>query len=285
MKCSLFTLVIFLSSIAILSSQSIRFLDVVQKPDPEVSVEATINERGGYIAFDRVYRNGCVGGYQVKVTFSKSLNLLQPGETFQATLTCEHCNTPCGYKWDIVGLFASNNVKSIDQYPNYVKNENIEFVSSSNGSSNVADWEGGHQNTIITLRYNPKKDVPLTAIKISVARVHEIFIVFETGSQKPPPLVQNGKPNLSCPWKSKYGDIYWNEGYYGSPYKTISGELYQRNGIWVYEGNWGRDGGSGWGKVFFEFTSANEFTGYYTNKNGSKQTKWTGSGECLLIKP
>ena len=283
MKYSLFSLFIFLCTSITLSSQSIQFLDVVQEPDPEVSVEASINERGGYIVFDRVYRSGCVGGYKVKVTFSKSLNIIQPGETFQATLSCEDCNTPCGYKWDIVGLFDSNNVTEIDQYPTYVNNGNIEFVRSSNGSSNVADWKPGMQNTIITLKYEPKKDVPLTAIKISVARVHDIFIVFKTGSKKTP-VDGAGKPNLSCAWKSDFGDIHWKEGYYGGTHKTLSGELYLKNGIWVYEGNWGRTKGSDWGKVYFEFTSATEFTGYYTRKDGTKRNVWKGKGECLLIK-
>jgi hypothetical protein len=288
MKTPMLSVFTFLLTLVTVQSQSIRFLDVVQKPSPTVSVEGNINERGGYITFDRVYRSGCTGGYKVKVTFSKSLNMLQPGETFQATLSCEHCNTPCGYKWDIVELFAANNVTAIDQYPNYVKNENIEFVSSSIGTSGVADWKPGMQNNVITLRYNPKKEVPLTAIKIVAAGEHEIILVFASDNQTPPPPPPvpgaSGKPDLSCAWKSTYGDIHWSEGYYGSPYKTISGELVQRNGTWMFEGQWGRNGGSGWGKVVFTFSSPTEFTGYWTEKDGTSQTAWTGSGECILIK-
>lgn len=282
----------FTLSFSSLFAQSIRFLDVVQKPGREVAVEAHINERGGYISFDRVYRSGCTGGYKVKVTFSNSVNMLQPQETFQVTLSCEHCNTPCGYKWGIVELFPANNVTSIDQYPDYVYNENIELVSTSNGSSGVADWAAGRQNNIFTLKYNPKKEVPLTAIKIRVASEHDILIVFaseghkvpDTSSQSIPVSDSTGKPDLSCAWNSTYGKIYWDEGYYSSKNKTFSGELFKKDGIWVYEGTWSRNGGSSQGRIFFEFNSVNEFTGYWTTKDGSGKTKWTGKGECLLIK-
>ncbi len=266
-----------------LNAQSIRLLDIVQKPSPNVAVDASINERGGYIAFNRDYQPGCTGGYQVKVTFSKSLNMLQPGESFQVTLLCEQCNTPCNKKWRIVDVLAANNVTAIDQYPNYEKNENIEYVSSTNGTGLVSNWKGDDRSTIVTLKYNPKKSVPLTAIKIVAAGDHEVIIVFSTGNDQGPPP-PGGKPDLSCAWESSYGNIYWTEGYYQTTSKTLSGELYQKDGVWVYEGTWGRTSSSRWGKVFFQFTSANEFTGYWTEKDGSKKTEWTGKGECLLIK-
>jgi hypothetical protein len=64
-----------------LHAQPIRFLDIVQKPSKTTNVEAQLNERGGSISFDREYRTGCVGGYRIQLSFSTSLNMLQPGET------------------------------------------------------------------------------------------------------------------------------------------------------------------------------------------------------------
>lgn len=286
MKALHLNIFIFLLLIGTLPSnaQSLRFLDVVQKPSQDVAVDAQINERGGYISFDRAYRSGCIGAYKVKVTFSKSLNTLLPGETFQATLSCENCNTPCGYKWSIVELFGASSIRSIEQYPNYIYNENIEFVSSSNGSSGVADWQAGRQNNIITLKYNPKKEVPLTGIKIVAANYHEIFIVFATGSNVSNTTSTNTeKPNLSCAWSSSYGDIHWNEGYYSTTTKKISGRLFERNGTWFYEGTWSEINiVKSTGKVFFEFTSPTEFKGYWTEDGSSAQGNWTGSGNCLL---
>lgn len=259
--------------------QSIRLIDIVKKPGTTVPVEAQLNERGGYISFSRTYRSGCVGGYKIKLTFSKSLNLLQEGETFQATLNCEDCSTPCGYKWNIISLLAGNSTTNLDKYPNYVYNGNISTTGSSKGSSGVYDWDPGMMTNTISLKYEFKKDVPLTTIKIVVAGEYEIYYVFETMSNKGSDS-DLSKPDLSCPWKSSYGNIYWTEGYYGSRSKTISGELYLRNGKWVYEGKWGRNPEGRTGKVFFEFDSPTTFTGYWSEGNGSRQTAWSGSGTC-----
>lgn len=267
-----------------LNAQSLRLLDIVQEPSPTTSVTANLSEQGGYISFNRTYRSGCVGGYKIKVTFSTPLSMLQPGETFQATLNCEDCSTPCGYKWRLVDLLAANNVTAIERFPNYVANENIELVSSSINSSGVNDWEPGMRTNIITLKYEPKKMVPLTAFQIVVAGDHKITFVFEMGPGGSPDPVVAGKPDLSCPWKSSYGDINWNEGYYSTRSKTIGGRLYQQNGQWVYEGTWGRSGSTRSGRVFFTFTSPTEFTGYWSEGSSNRQTKWTGSGQCLLIK-
>lgn len=88
------------------------------------------------------------------------------------------------------------------------------------------------------------------------------------------------KPDLTCCWSSTYGKICWGEGYYGTTTKTISGKLYQKEGVWIYEGNWGRTNSSRSGKVYFKFTSATSFTGYWTEGSATKQTKWNGSGDC-----
>ena len=269
-----------------LFGQSIRLLDIVQKPGEKTMVDVQIGPQGGYASFDRVYRSGCVGGYKVKVTFSKSLELIQPGETFQLTLNCETCHTPCGYKWRNATFNDSNNVRSIDQYPNYVYNGNLLKIDSSNGANDVNDFQPGKRTNVITLKYEPKRDVPLTAFQLEFAGEHQVFFVFSTnrGVEPPPNHAVAGKPNLTCKWQSTHGDIDWQGGYYGRQSKTIQGELKLRGGKWVYEGTWGRTSGSRWGKVYFEFTGPNEFVGYWTEKDGSKQNKWTGSGTCLLIK-
>ena len=280
----LISFLIFFSFHTLLKGQTLRLLDIVQEPSSKVAVVANLNERGGDVSFTRTYPNGCIGGYKVNVTFSKSLNMLQPGETFQVTLNCEDCSSSCNYKWKFVSVFGANNITSIEQFPNYVFNENFEYLGSSNGSMGVNYWEPGMRSNIITLKYDPKKDVPLTAFQINVAGEHAINFVYQSDTQETDiePII--GKPNLSCAWKSTYGNIYWGDGYYGSSSNTLSGELIQRGEKWVFEGTWGRVGSSRWGRVFFTFNSPTSFIGYWTEGEGTNQTKWEGTGECLLIK-
>lgn len=178
MKTFLLTVFSLLLGLGLTLAQGINFLGVVEKPSRTTPVEANLGATGGYITFDYSYRAGCVGGYKVKVNFSKSLNQLQSGETFQVTLNCEDCSTPCGYKWKIVGFFGSGDVRSIDQYPTYEYNGNLEILSSSNGSSGVNDHTPGMVTNTFTVRYEPKKQVPLTALKLIAAFDHEIYLVF-----------------------------------------------------------------------------------------------------------
>jgi hypothetical protein len=172
----------------VLLGQTLSLIDIVQNPSPNVAVLANLSERGGEVSFTRTYPNGCVGGYNVKVTFSKSLNMLQPGETFQITLNCEDCSSSCNYKWKFVSVFAASNIRKIDQYPGYAYNDNLEIVGSSNGSSGVNYWDPGMQSNVITLRYDPKQEVPLTAFVINVAGDHEIFYVFRKESNQEPAI-------------------------------------------------------------------------------------------------
>lgn len=274
----------FLTIQGSLNAQPLSFLEVVQEPSPNVRVDAQLNERGGYISFNREYRRGCVGGYKIKLTFSKSLNQLRPGETFNATLNCEDCSTPCNYKWRIADFFGANNVRGIQRFPNYIYNENIRVLSSSNGSSGVNDWQSGMRNNILTLVYEPKKEVPLTSMMLNVAGEHKIYFVFSSGNRTPISDEATGKPDLSCAWSSNYGKIYWDQGYYGTTSKSISGELFLVDGKWVYKGTWGRKNSSRWGNVYFAFDTPTSFTGYWTEKDGTSQTRWTGSGQCILIK-
>lgn len=178
MKSIVFSLLSLILGAAPLSAQSINLLGIVEKPSKKTPVEVNLGPTGGYITYDYTYRSGCIGGYKVKVTFSKALNLLQPGETFQATLNCEDCSTPCGYKWKIVDFFDAGGVTSIDQYPTYQYNENLKILNSSNGASGVADHTPGRITTTFTVKYEPKKEVPLTALKIIAAFDHEVYYVF-----------------------------------------------------------------------------------------------------------
>ena len=88
------------------------------------------------------------------------------------------------------------------------------------------------------------------------------------------------QPDLSCDWSSSYGTIYWSKGYYSSTTKTIEGKLYKKDGVWIYEGTWGRTNSNRTGKVYFKFSSATSFSGYWTSGSSTIQTKWTGSGHC-----
>ena len=91
---------------------------------------------------------------------------------------------------------------------------------------------------------------------------------------------KTGKPDLSCPWNSKFGKIYWQDGYYGNTSKTITGSLVNENGKWVYVGKWGRSNKKEWGgAVRFEFKTSTKFDGYYIS-GGSSELPWDGTGSC-----
>ncbi|MDC6355133.1 MULTISPECIES: hypothetical protein [unclassified Robiginitalea] len=272
-------------SFQLLSGQSVRLVDILQEPSPGFSVEAHMNERGGTMAFNIDYGGGCVGGYQIKVTFSKSLTQLQAGETFLATLACEDCNTPCTRKWKIAALQGAGGVPNIAAYPDYVYNGNIHISKGYNGYTGVNDWNPGQRTAVVPMVYEPKKDVAQTALQFVIGSgLHKVIYVFQADPAGTPSLQAGGKPNLNCVWESSYGAVNWSEGYYGSRDKTLSGELHQKNGEWVYEGTWGRKSGSRWGRVRFVFDSPTTFTGYWTEGEGTRQTRWTGSGNCLIVK-
>lgn len=244
---------IFATSIALLAicmgslhAQPIRFLDIVQKPSKTTNVEAQLNERGGSISFDREYRTGCVGGYRIQLSFSTSLNMLQPGETFRATLSCVDCSTPCGYKWGIVDLLASGGITSVEQYPNYVYNGNIESIGSSNGSSGVNDWDKGMMSNVITLKYEPLKEAPLTGFKLVVAGDHEIYYLFETDAGGAAPEISGPLSGIWSGWgtmtlSQEGGKISgtYSDTYSSSDMGVIS--LFQdSNGEWT--GTWEEPG-------------------------------------------
>ena len=88
------------------------------------------------------------------------------------------------------------------------------------------------------------------------------------------------QPDLSCPWKSTYGNIHWGSGYYGTTTKTISGKLFKEGGAWIYRGTWGRTDSSKAGKVEFRFTSATSVTGFWISNGSTTKSSWSGSGDC-----
>ncbi|WP_299530503.1 hypothetical protein [Ulvibacterium sp.] len=157
--------------------QSIGFIDVVHEKKNEPYIEVSANKNGGTAVFNRTYRSGCIGSYEIRWTFSKDLSLLQPGETFGVTLQCASCRTPCGYKWGIADVLGSNNVLKIPSYPEYTYNGNITLTSRSGGSSGVFDWQPSQLSNTYNFTYQPKKPAKLTAIAFSIAG-HRIYYVF-----------------------------------------------------------------------------------------------------------
>lgn len=93
---------------------------------------------------------------------------------------------------------------------------------------------------------------------------------------------ESNKPDLSCPWTSKFGKINWEAGWYKSESKELNGELTLENGKWVYHGTWKWTTNTvDYGKVRFVFNAdGTKFSGYYTRKNGTTQFSWHGSGDC-----
>lgn len=163
-------------------SQSIGLKDIVQKRSSEFNATVSADALGGNIKFNRTYRSSrCVGTYDIDWTFNKDLRSLQNGEEFTITISCRNCKTPCGFKWGIANVYASNNITGIDQYPNYTYNANISQVSTTASSSGVHDWYPGHTSHTYTFVYNEKKKAKLTGFTFDFAG-HRVYYVFEEGA-------------------------------------------------------------------------------------------------------
>ncbi|MCW5517312.1 hypothetical protein [Muriicola sp. Z0-33] len=158
-------------------SQTISLLDIVHERKSEPFIEVSANQNGGQAIFNRTYRGGCVGSYDIKWTFSKDLSTLQPGESFNVTLMCISCQTPCGYKWGIADAGAANNVRSVEGFPDYKYNGNIGLKGTSGASSGVFDWSPAQLSNTYTFQYDPKKVSDYTAFYITIAgqRINYVF--------------------------------------------------------------------------------------------------------------
>ncbi|MBC3756845.1 hypothetical protein H7U19_00410 [Hyunsoonleella sp. SJ7] len=181
MKSSILTSVFIILFGFAINAQVISLVDIIEKTSKEgfrASVKA--DQYGGSISFNRSYRTNCVGTYNVTWRFDKDISTLQNGESFNITLSCKNCKTPCGYKWKIANVFTSNNVTSIAQYPNYTYNGNISQVSTTAGSSGVHDWYPGHTTHTYTFKYAKKKNAALTAFRFDFAG-HQVTYVFQEG--------------------------------------------------------------------------------------------------------
>jgi|GEM_PF-4586024 len=167
--------------------QSIGFLDVVHEKKNEPYIQLSANKNGGTAVFNRTYRSGCIGSYEIRWTFSTDISLLQPGESFNVTLQCANCSTPCGYKWGIADVTASNNVLKIPGYPEYSYNGNIGASGKTGRSSGVFDWSPAQLSNTYTFTYQPKKSAKYTAIAFTIAG-HRVYYVFGAASR---PVAQN----------------------------------------------------------------------------------------------
>ncbi len=181
MKLTILSFAFLLSFSAIVKAQSISLKDIVQKPTTEFKASVSANQYGGNIVFNRTYRANCTGRYNISWQFNKDLSSLRDGEQFSITISCKNCKTPCGYKWGLANVYASNNVRSIDKYPNYSYNGNIAQMSTTAASSGVHDWSPGHITHTYTFVYHKKKDTPLTAFTFDFAG-YRIYYVFEKGT-------------------------------------------------------------------------------------------------------
>jgi len=94
-------------------------------------------------------------------------------------------------------------------------------------------------------------------------------------------------PAIYSVFTSSYGDIHWDEGYYGDPNKTLAVSVIREDrahAVWVVEGRWGRvDDPDHVGGFEFWFSSACSFSGWWWYDNDrpdveSRSPNWTG--EC-----
>ncbi len=181
MKTSILSIVLFSLFIFNVKGQTINLQEVVQSSPNKINADVRADSRGGTVVFDRTYNSSCIGSYNIKWTFSKDLTSLREGDEFTVTLSCISCNTPCGYKWKIANVFSSGNITSIEGFPSYKYNGNIDLVSKTAGSFGVHDWYPGHTSHSYTFRYHEKKDVPLTAFFFTFAG-HRVYYIFGKGA-------------------------------------------------------------------------------------------------------
>ena len=94
-------------------------------------------------------------------------------------------------------------------------------------------------------------------------------------------------PAIYSVFTSSYGDIHWDEGYYGDPNKTLAVSDIREDrahAVWVVEGRWARvDDPDRVGGFEFWFSSACSFSGWWWYDNDrpdveSRSPNWTG--EC-----
>ncbi len=162
-------------------SQSIQLLDVVQDKNNTVNAVVKADSKGGTVQFNRLYRSGCEGSYCIKWTFSKDISSLKDGDEFTVNLSCVNCNTPCGYKWTIATASGSNNALSINDYPDYAYNGNLNLVSTDAESFGIHDWYPGHTSHNYTFKYSEKKEAAMTSFFFTFAD-HRVYYVFQGGA-------------------------------------------------------------------------------------------------------
>ena len=148
----------------------------------------------------------------------------------------------------------------------------ITYAESLAVIQNVA--ENGTLPTGVAL--DPAEKIP-TAVAPSSAPMTPLT----TNPPSPPsdnktPPASTARPDLSKPWSSSWGSIHWDEGYYSTKTKTLTGKLVKINERWVFFGRWGRSDSDRSGQVMFTFKSPTAFEGYYT-EHSKKSGSWNGS--------
>lgn len=113
-------------------------------------------------------------------------------------------------------------------------------------------------------------------VYISVILFSLLWVILQTSTAQAQDAT---KPDLSKPWGSVWGKIYWNKGYYGDEKKTLSGSLSKDvQGRWVFNGKWGRTNSNEKGDIKFIFDTPYSFQGKFKNKSGEWDRKsWNGS--------
>ncbi|MEY8849765.1 hypothetical protein AB9K26_13180 [Psychroserpens sp. XS_ASV72] len=259
-------------------AQTIIFDRTLETSTSEVRPEIKADTSGGTATFKRVYNDRCIGHYNIRWSFSKDLNVLRDGEQFQVTINCTNCDTPCGFKWKIANAHAAGLSETL--IPGYIYNKNIDLLSTTAGASGVHDWSPGHTTHTYTFIYKKKKTAPIASFMLDFAG-YQLHYVFRSGGDTFSENPNTTSPNLNCNWSSTFGNINWQDGWYGNTSKTLSGTISFENGRYVYKGVWGRTNSSSSGQVVFLFSQDNRsFTGYYTRGNATRQYQWSGQLNC-----
>ncbi|MDN3204469.1 hypothetical protein [Algoriphagus sediminis] len=160
--------------------------DIVQNSSGETLVSYRADENGGRADFKYNHRSGCLSNYSIVWTFSKSLNEIRAGESFNVNLKCDPCNSACGYKWRIASVSGANNILSVPGFPGFVYNENIREAGTSQPYGGIYDYYDEPQlSNTYTLEFSGNKQVPYQAFAINIAQDAIVYVFGQNGSSQP----------------------------------------------------------------------------------------------------
>ncbi|NND94511.1 MAG: hypothetical protein HKN45_06560 [Flavobacteriales bacterium] len=167
---------LFVSSLSFSQTYSLLEIRVVNSENGETAI-VDADAIGGSMSFDRFYRTGCIGKYNLVWSFDRDISTLSPGDRVGISFDCTACQAACGYRWTSGTAGGANNITSLDGY-DWVYNGNI-TIGNSTGS--VHAWYPGHEKHSATIQVDEKKDVPYSGFYI-IMGPHYVYYIYGKGA-------------------------------------------------------------------------------------------------------